>query len=153
MAGDRLAHAARGDGLADVASTWVILTTSRLEGALLHRLMLATGRRLFGRRSWLALTAEPSFGSYRSWCVHGLPTATCLTTSVSVYVGCWRSLAIGRPHSRWTLELGEDLVGSLPAGPAVRWLLVTWFRFSGHRRLVEGVVQRHEPTQGQGKRC
>jgi aminoglycoside phosphotransferase (APT) family kinase protein len=40
-------NAARGDGLADVASTWVILTTSRLEGSLLHRLMLATGRRLF----------------------------------------------------------------------------------------------------------
>jgi hypothetical protein len=33
--------------LADVASTWVILTTSRLEGSWLHRLFLATGRRLF----------------------------------------------------------------------------------------------------------
>ena len=72
---------------------------------------------------------------------------------MSVSVGCWRSLAIGRPHSSWTLELGEDLVGSLPARPAVRWLLVTWFRFSGHRRLVEGVVQGHESTQGQGKWC
>ena len=40
-------NAARGDGLADVAYTWVILTTSRLEGSLLHRLILATGRRLF----------------------------------------------------------------------------------------------------------
>jgi aminoglycoside phosphotransferase (APT) family kinase protein len=40
-------NAARGDPLADVAYTWVILTTSRLEGSGLHRLMLATGRRLF----------------------------------------------------------------------------------------------------------
>jgi hypothetical protein len=35
---------------------------------------------------------------------------------VSVYVGCWRSLAIGRLHSSWTLELGEDLVGVLGPG-------------------------------------
>ena len=40
-------NAARGDPLADVAYTWVILRTSRLEGSGLHRLMLATGRRLF----------------------------------------------------------------------------------------------------------
>ena len=40
-------NAAGGDGLADVACTWVILTTSRLEGSWLHRLLLATGRRLF----------------------------------------------------------------------------------------------------------
>jgi Phosphotransferase enzyme family len=39
-------NAARGDGLADVAYTWVILTTSRPEASLLHRLILATGRRL-----------------------------------------------------------------------------------------------------------
>jgi Phosphotransferase enzyme family len=144
-------NAARGDGLADVASTWVILTTSRLEGSGLHRLMLATGRRLFAAAFLAGFDRRAVFGSYRPWWVHGLATALCLTRSVSVSVGCWRSLAIGRPHSSWTLELGEDLVGSLPARPAVRWLLVTWFRFSGHRRLIEGVVQGHGPTQRQGK--
>jgi hypothetical protein len=35
---------------------------------------------------------------------------------VSVYVGCWRSLAIGRLHSSWTLERGDDLVGVLGSG-------------------------------------
>jgi hypothetical protein len=60
--------------------------------------------------------------------------------------------ASGRDPKAYRRDKKWRLVGSLPARPAVRWLLVTWFRFSGHRRLIEGVVQRHEPTQDQGKR-
>ncbi len=40
-------NAARGNGLADVAYTWVLLTTSRLEGSVLDQLVAAVGRRLF----------------------------------------------------------------------------------------------------------
>jgi aminoglycoside phosphotransferase (APT) family kinase protein len=40
-------NAGRGDGLADVAATWVILRTSRLEGAAARRLLAALGQRLF----------------------------------------------------------------------------------------------------------
>jgi aminoglycoside phosphotransferase (APT) family kinase protein len=40
-------NAGRGDGLADVATTWVILRTSRLEGPLTQRLVATVGQRLF----------------------------------------------------------------------------------------------------------
>jgi aminoglycoside phosphotransferase (APT) family kinase protein len=40
-------NAGRGDGLADVATTWVILRTSRVDGPLGHRLVAAAGQRLF----------------------------------------------------------------------------------------------------------
>ena len=55
-------NAARGDGLADVASTWVILTTSRLEGSGLQRLMLATGRRLFAAAFLAGFDRRAVFG-------------------------------------------------------------------------------------------
>ena len=40
-------NAGRGDGLADVATTWVILRTSRLEGRVAQRLVAAAGQQLF----------------------------------------------------------------------------------------------------------
>jgi aminoglycoside phosphotransferase (APT) family kinase protein len=40
-------NAGRGDGLADVATTWVILRTSRVEGPGALRLVAAAGQRLF----------------------------------------------------------------------------------------------------------
>lgn len=40
-------NAGRGHGLADVATTWVILRTSRLEGPVTQRLVAAVGQRLF----------------------------------------------------------------------------------------------------------
>jgi aminoglycoside phosphotransferase (APT) family kinase protein len=40
-------NAGRGDGLADVAATWVILRTSRLEGPMARRLAATVGQRLF----------------------------------------------------------------------------------------------------------
>ena len=40
-------NAGRGDGLADVAATWVLLRTSRLEGPAAQRLVARVGRRLF----------------------------------------------------------------------------------------------------------
>ena len=40
-------NAGRGDGLADVATTWVILRTSRLEGPVAYQLVAAVGQRWF----------------------------------------------------------------------------------------------------------
>jgi aminoglycoside phosphotransferase (APT) family kinase protein len=40
-------NSGRGDGLADVAATWVILRTSRLEGPAARRQLAALGQRLF----------------------------------------------------------------------------------------------------------
>jgi aminoglycoside phosphotransferase (APT) family kinase protein len=40
-------NAGRGDGLTDVAATWVILRTSRLEGSAAQRLVASIGQRMF----------------------------------------------------------------------------------------------------------
>jgi len=134
-------NAARGDGLADVASTWVILTTSRLEGSLLHRRMLATGRRLFAAAFLVGFDRRAVFGQLPVVVGHGLATAMCLRRSVSVSVGCWRSLAIGGLQSSWTLALGEALVGVLGPGQRLAALV---------RAIAEPTDRRDQlPNAGQ----
>ena len=58
-------NAGRGDGLADVATTWVVLRTSRVDGPLGHRLVAAAGQRLFAAAFLAASTAVRSSGTSR----------------------------------------------------------------------------------------
>jgi hypothetical protein len=81
-----------------------------------------------------------------TWCSH--QGATGSLTSPAFWSDASGTSPRGQPPR---MDAGL-LVGSAPARLTVRWLVVTWLRGSRHRRLVKGVIQRHEPTQGQGKR-